>query len=245
MENLELYQFPISHYCEKVRWALQYKGLEYRLHNLVPGPHRKVVGRFAPGSSVPLLVAGERVAHGSARIITLLDELAPEKPLTPADASQRGEALAWEQWLDSQVGVDVRLVCYHTLLNHRDIVCHYFSQGGPWWAGLYLRFGFGKLRQVMRERMGIDDAGCEAALARLDEALTRLDSAYAEREYLVGKRFTRADLAAAALVAPLIRPAAYGLDWGAAFPEPLAGTAARFAPRLEWARRLYRDRRGA
>jgi glutathione S-transferase len=245
MKYAGLYQFPISHYCEKARWALDYKGLDYQLHNLVPGAHRRTVQRLAAGSSVPLLVIGERVAHGSANIITLLDELAPEKPLTPVDASQRGEAIAWEQWLDSQVGVDVRLVCYHTLLNHRDIVTHYFRQGGPWWSGLFLRFGFGKLRRLMRERMGIDDAACESALVRLDAALERLETAYAEREYLVGRRFTRADLAAAALFAPLFRPDGYGLDWDEPFPEPLASTAARFSPRLEWARRLYRDRRGA
>ena len=245
METFELYQFPISHYCEKARWALEYKGLDYRLHNLVPGAHQKVIGRFASRSSVPLLLAGDRSAHGSAKIITLLDELVPEKPLTPADASQRGEALAWEQWLDSQVGVDVRLVCYHTLLNHRDIVSHYFRQGGPWWGGLFLRFGFGKLRRLMRERMGIDDVACESALVRLDEALDRLEAAYGEREYLVGRRFTRADLAAASLFAPLFRPDGYGLDWGGPFPEPLASTAARFAPRLQWAQRLYRERRGS
>ena len=34
-----LYQFPISHYCEKVRWAMDYKKLEYKAKNLLPGLH--------------------------------------------------------------------------------------------------------------------------------------------------------------------------------------------------------------
>ena len=33
------------------------------------------------------------------------------------------------------------------------------------------------------------------------------------RRYVVGDRFTRADLTAAALLAPLYRPAKYGLAW--------------------------------
>jgi glutathione S-transferase len=245
MNTPTLYQFIISHFCEKVRWALDYKGIPYRACNLVPGAHLKITRRLAPGSSVPLLVVDDRVVQGSARIITLLDELVPDRPLTPADASRRGEALAWEQWLDSELGVDVRLIFYHTLLNHRDVVSRYFLQGASWKGRLFLRFGYRKLAAVMRERMGIDDDNCEKALARLDAALVRLEAAYAEREYLVGGRFSRADLAAAALVAPLFRPAGYGLDWGPTLPEPLASTAARLEPRLDWARRLYRERRGA
>jgi len=46
---LTLYQFPISHYCEKIRWALDHKGLDYKLVNLLPGFHvstaKKLSGR--------------------------------------------------------------------------------------------------------------------------------------------------------------------------------------------------------
>jgi glutathione S-transferase len=35
---ITLYQFQFSHYCEKARWALDYKGLAYAPKNLLPGP---------------------------------------------------------------------------------------------------------------------------------------------------------------------------------------------------------------
>ncbi len=35
-----LYQFPLSHFCEKARWMLDHKELEYVAHNLVPIVHR-------------------------------------------------------------------------------------------------------------------------------------------------------------------------------------------------------------
>jgi glutathione S-transferase len=35
-----LYQFPLSHYCEKARWLLDHKELDYVAHNLIPGFHR-------------------------------------------------------------------------------------------------------------------------------------------------------------------------------------------------------------
>jgi len=34
---LELYQFEMSHYVEKIRLILDYKGLEYRKINVTPG----------------------------------------------------------------------------------------------------------------------------------------------------------------------------------------------------------------
>ena len=42
-----LYQFPISHYCEKTRWHLDHKGLDYRVDNLFPGFHRLKSQRLA------------------------------------------------------------------------------------------------------------------------------------------------------------------------------------------------------
>ncbi len=36
---LELYQFELSAYCEKVRLILDYKGLAYKKRDVVPGPN--------------------------------------------------------------------------------------------------------------------------------------------------------------------------------------------------------------
>src|SRR5690349_3667970 len=51
-----LHQFPISHYCEKTRWNLDLKGLDYGIKNLLPGPHA-VINRLKVGAaSVPVLI---------------------------------------------------------------------------------------------------------------------------------------------------------------------------------------------
>ena len=82
---------------------------------------RMTTTRFGKGSSVPVLSHDGIAIQGSAAIISYLDEISPEKPLTPSDPSLRAEALAWERWLDADVGPAVRRYCYHTLLGHRDI----------------------------------------------------------------------------------------------------------------------------
>ena len=65
-----LYQFAGSHYCEKARWALDYKGVRYATVNLIPGPHWKTAKRIAGHSSVPFFVDDDQhVVQGSAEII--------------------------------------------------------------------------------------------------------------------------------------------------------------------------------
>jgi glutathione S-transferase len=39
---ITLYQFQFSHFCEKARWALDYKDLPYTCKNLLPGLHTRV-----------------------------------------------------------------------------------------------------------------------------------------------------------------------------------------------------------
>ena len=55
---IALYQFPVSHYCEKIRRA--------------------------PDTCVPILDHDDRVIQGSDSIITYLDETFAEQSLTPA-----------------------------------------------------------------------------------------------------------------------------------------------------------------
>ena len=67
---LKLYQFAISHYCEKIRWALDYKGLNYETVNLLPGQHVKTIRKLTgEASSVPVLDHDGHVVQGSAAIL--------------------------------------------------------------------------------------------------------------------------------------------------------------------------------
>ena len=62
---MTLYQFQFSHFCEKARWALDFKGLPYACKNLITGPHRKVASNLAPRSCLPILVDGGVVVYDS------------------------------------------------------------------------------------------------------------------------------------------------------------------------------------
>ena len=59
---------------------------------------------MAPGTFVPVLRDDRRVFQGSSAIIDYLDARTTERPLTPADPSERQRAIELERWLDRELG---------------------------------------------------------------------------------------------------------------------------------------------
>ena len=84
---MKLLEFPHSHYCEKARWALDYKGIPFQPVPLLPGFHVITVRRYAPDTSVPVFLSDERVVQGSSEIIDYLENKYPSRPLTPAQGT--------------------------------------------------------------------------------------------------------------------------------------------------------------
>ena len=240
---LILYQFPISHYCEKARWALDYKGANYRLHNLLPGLHGRKTLKLAKRSSVPVLKNGREVVQGSAEIISYLDGIIPDKALTPENEQLRREALEWEHYVDIEIGIPLRRCCYHILLEYPEIVIGFFTHNGPFYGKFLLRRIFPELKKRMQERMDIRDEIVEESRETLERSIDRLSAHMEGRSFLVGDNFSRADLAAAALLAPLRMPDAYGLSWPEKLPEDFQKLVSDFASQLAWVDRIYESHR--
>jgi glutathione S-transferase len=240
---LVLYQLTVSHYCEKIRWALAHKRLRHRTKNLLPGLHAITMKRLGLKSSLPVLRDDGALIQGSGDIITHLDNAFPDRSLTPADPTLAREALEWEALADEEIGPHVRRICYHQLLEHPDIVVPLLSHGGPWYGRFLLRSSFRQVREAMRKGMQINDAEVEVSEKRLDAALDKVGARISGREFLVGDDFSRADLAVASLLAPLRMPEKYGLSWPRTLPEPVTAIMDRYAHRLTWVDHLYATHR--
>ena len=199
---IKLYQFPVSHYCEKVRWALDFKGLKYRKINLVPGPHVRKVLQMASRSQVPVLEDGKVIVQGSAEIIDYLESKYPERSLTPKDPSLAEQARAWEERLDRIAGPAVRTFNYHFLLPFPRAIVPLLTAKQSLIVSMMFYVGYRKLSNTLRGWMNINETSAHKAMNDMDELLNELRKIYANTRYLVGDEFTRADLTACALFAP-------------------------------------------
>src|SRR5271166_1056903 len=128
---IQLFQFPFSHYCEKARWALDHKGIPCRIVNVLPGFHRRTIGKLAPKTCVPVLCDDGIVVQDSTAIIDYLDARYPNSPLTPGDPDASRKALEWEEYLDEEIGVPLRLWFYHHLLPDRGLALKFLLDDAP------------------------------------------------------------------------------------------------------------------
>src|SRR3954452_12080506 len=91
-----LLTIPISHFCEKARWALDRAGLDYREERHAQGIHQVVARRAGGGKTMPVLVAEEGVFPDSEDIVRYADrELPPERQLFPEGDE---EVVAVSRW---------------------------------------------------------------------------------------------------------------------------------------------------
>jgi glutathione S-transferase len=170
----------------------------------------------------------------------------PRPPLYPADVASRRRALELEEFFDEQLGPHLRRAVYHELLPHPRLVLPLFSHNQPPAARMLLRAAFPLLRVAMRRALSITERDAFHSRARTVAAMDRLERELGSSGYLVGDEFTVADLTAASLFYPIVRPASFPYpsvtEIPAAAQEFLDALASRRGGR--WVARMYERHRG-
>lgn len=205
---MTLYEFSLSHFCEKARWALDYHGLTYQVSDLFPGLHRITTTFWgAPGNTLPLLVYRGRVIQGSGDIITHLDQIRRgmqplRPPLTPRNSQDAKRAAEIEKWADEEIGVQIRRVFYGSTIDNTEAITKLLMVGTPrFFQPFYRHLFFPIIRFFMKREMQITPPEIERSKVRLAKAMDQLRGIIKEEgEYLVGGQFSRADIAVASLL---------------------------------------------
>jgi glutathione S-transferase len=143
---------------------------------------------------------GAIVVQDSSAIIDYLDQKYAIPALTPSDPNAAHEALDWEEYLDEEIGVNIRLWFYHHALTVRRVGVSFLLQGAAWHKKPLFVLVYPKVGRAMIRSMNINSDTARQAEERLRAALEKLDEALVGRRFLVDDRFSRADLTACALL---------------------------------------------
>jgi glutathione S-transferase len=246
MAHPVLWQFRVSHYNEKARWALDYKKVPHERRSVLPGFHIPRIMMLSGQKTVPVLILDGKTVADSTRIIEALEKAYPDPPLYPADPAERRRALDLEEYFDVELGPYIRLRFFHEVLEDSDFTAALLSGGfGPGTRRFY-RAAFPVIRRLMKFDMKINESTAQQAQAKIVLALERIASEIRPSGYLVGDRFSVADLTAAALLLPLTFPPEFPYPPPQPYPErylkwrePLRGHRA-----TQWAIDMNRRHRG-
>jgi glutathione S-transferase len=246
MDTPLLWHIPVSHCSEKVRWALDYKGIAHRRRVL--GPDYLIrVWRATRQSKLPVLWVDGRAIADSTRIIAALEEHYPEPALYPRDAAAQQRALALEDDLDETLGPALRAAIVTPLFRHdADIALRVLTTGMGGKAYRSLRPLLWVFPSFYRFRHRISERNLERDRTIVAAALDRIEHERQGRAYLVGQTFTIADLTAAALLGPLLQPPEIQYPLQVELPLYLKDyrTSLLRHPAAQWAIGIYRVHRG-
>ena len=201
MTRTVLWHLELSHFSEKVRWALDHKRVPHARRGPIPGVHVPIARALTGQPRMPILELDGRRIPDSTRIIAALEEHAPDPPLYPADPGERERALALEDFFDEKVAKPVRGFAFHYALGNPEFMVDAVMPSAGRAKRTVMRGAYAAAAPYVRKdyRTSPDADGVRAGMDRLEQEL-------AGRDHLVGDRFTVADLTAAAVFTPIVAP---------------------------------------
>ncbi|MDT8388637.1 MAG: glutathione S-transferase family protein [Thiogranum sp.] len=213
MNDLRLITIPMSHYCEKTRWGLERLGLTYREERHLQVFHYPRTYQLSRGPNVPVLVDGDRVVSDSTLILKHLERYAaPGMTLYPDDPAQRAQVEELEDLFDEVMGVESRRWVYFHFSARPLQALRIAGQGVPAAEKLLAPLIYPLFRLLIHTLLKPTSARVEAGLQQVRGIVRRTDALLAQgQRYLLGPRFTAADLALACMMAPLVLPRNYGI----------------------------------
>lgn len=245
--RLRLVAIPISHYCEKARWALERADIDYVEERHLQGFHHYYAKRRGGDFTTPVLVFPDgRPAIGqSSKILRWVDEqLDDDQRLYPPTVASRVRAI--EHWLDATLGPDGRGWLYGEILDDINLIERYGLDGIPAGERRVFRGVFKLFKPYLGARIKVQGTQADQQSVRdvFDEIAARLADG---RRYLMGDRFTAADLTFAALSAAIVLPRNYGVELPPldALPPSLRTAIEEFRdhPAGEFALRMFEEER--
>ena len=247
-----LISLPMSHYCEKVRWALDWLGVSYTEEPHMFPFHRQATQLYG-GTSVPVLVTSNQVLKDSSDMLTFLDQFVPDPLcLYPRESEQKQTINQLEPLLKLILGPATRRWFYYYALKQDELLHYCWCQGTPdREQAVYLRM-LPRMKTMVQSALDISVTSVEQSLETIYQVFEQVERFLADgRPYLLGDAMSALDITLAALAAPILLPPEHPITaLNALPPEPSRAMvqevlACRTSLTGEFVLRLYQQKRHA
>lgn len=199
-----LYQFPLSHFCEKARWLLDHKELDYVAHNLMPGVHRAFAQLKTGQNKLPILRDQDHWVADSTQIAFYLDATYPEHSLIRPDVKLREDALEINE-LSIELGQHVRRWGLAHVLNESEESLDILI-GEKGYLRQFEKYSKPIMKSLVSKGLKLDEAEIQASKLKMDDLVNTLNQKLIDQQgrYFVGDRLGLADIAVCSMLAPIL-----------------------------------------
>jgi glutathione S-transferase len=228
-----LITIPISHYCEKARWALVRANIQFVEAAHMPPFHRFATRGLAQpsaaapglsplnrwvlkrvgGQAVPVLVTPIGILRSSDEILQYVDSQSPpELKLYPTDAKARQQVDQLVETFDTVLAPAVRVWTYSYIMNQPHLVKPLWCQRVPWFERAAFSLVFPWMKTNVIQMYGISETSASDSYQIICQVFDQVDQLLADgRPFLTGDCFGAADLAFATLAAAVVSPVGYAV----------------------------------
>jgi cytochrome P450 len=237
--------YGVSPYSELARWVMDRRGVEYREESHIPMLHFLLVQKT---DELPGLVVPERMLANAREVRDYWEAHSPcAEKLNPGNDPEV-ETL-FERFY-SKTGMAVRRFAYYYMLPDRAGTLKCWHRGAPLWEKVASSLFFPIMRALMSKAIELTPSAPQESMQEIDDCFRMIEQRLQDgRRYLMGDRLTVADIAFAALTAPVIFPDGYAgpLPTIHELPSAMREQVLRLreTPAGQLALRLYREERGA
>ncbi|MDF5723930.1 MAG: glutathione S-transferase family protein [Rhizonema sp. PD37] len=206
-QQFRLITIPISHFCEKARWALTKLQVPYVEEPHMPPFHLMATNRVG-GKTTPVLVTKEEVFTDSTEILKYLDKIAPvNAKLYPTNPELRRQVEELENLFDERLGPAIRLWGYFGVMNDQKLMRRNWCHNVPFVEQALFPVVFPFMQKLARQKFNINPESAAQAYEQIQSIFEKVSELLADgRNYLVGDQFSAADLTFAALAAGTVSP---------------------------------------
>jgi glutathione S-transferase len=164
------------------------------------------------GKSVPVLIAGAQVFTDSKDILKYLDTITPETTkLYPSAPELLKQVEELEALFNTQLGTATPTWEYSYTLHNPKLAKRRFIYGVPFHEQALFPLIFPLISSTIRRQINVTTEATTNAHAQITQIFEAVGNLLADgRTYLVGDRFSAADLTFAALSTAAVRPPEYG-----------------------------------
>ncbi|HAW20278.1 MAG TPA: hypothetical protein DCX14_08860 [Flavobacteriales bacterium] len=159
----------------------------------------------------PVLIQTDSLLYTAESVMAYYDQQVPADRRLFGNENTQPKITEWFRLFQNELNMNVWGYVYSELFRSRAETLKLLKQDADFWERVRLSLALGSVKRALSKQFDINDRPPATFLVEIQKIFTRVDNELSDgRKYLVGDKLSAADIAFAAIAAPIILPEEFG-----------------------------------